>query len=83
MSLSEILNDMKVAYSVSIVTWSSGLATFLEWIPADIGKLATLIGIILSLVLIYTHLKRTKLEEDEHKIKMKLLNKQLKDKEDT
>lgn len=77
MFINLLLNDIKVGFSVAIATGSSGLATFLEWIPADIGKLATLIGIILSLVLIYSHLRKTKLVEEEHNIKMKLLNKEL------
>lgn len=77
MSLSDIFSDIKVAASVATITWSSGLATFLEWIPMDIGKLATLIGIVLSLVLIRSHLKRAKREEEEHRVKMELLIREL------
>jgi hypothetical protein len=45
----------KLAATVSAATTSTGMATVLEWIPDDIGKLATLVGIVLSLLLIYSH----------------------------
>ena len=77
MSISEMVGDIKVAVSVAVATWSSGLATFLKWIPVDIGKLATLIGIILSVVLIYTHIRKNKQNNEKHRIEMKLLYKQL------
>lgn len=42
----------KASGAVGTGTMGSGVATMMEWIPADIGKLATLIGAVLSLVLI-------------------------------
>ena len=50
-----LASSPKVAACVSGATTASGLGTILEWIPDDIGKLATLIGICLSAVLIYSH----------------------------
>lgn len=46
----------KTAAGVSTLTTGTGVSTMLDWIPNDIGKLATLVGIILSLLLIYVHL---------------------------
>lgn len=57
-----VLGSPKVAGVVSAATTTTGLSTVFELIPDDIGKLATVIGIILSAVLIYTHLKKHRVE---------------------
>ena len=66
MSVRELLTtDPKVAYAVASTTSAAGFGTVLELIPNDIGKLATLVGIVLSIVLIATHAriyKKTGLE---------------------
>lgn len=82
MSISDILDDVKTAVSVAIATCGSGVATFLEMIPTDIGKVATLMGVVLSIVLIYTHLKKSRLMEEKHKLEMELLHKQIKDRKE-
>ena len=64
-----------MATVTSATTVGSGTATWLEWVPSDIGKLATIIGIILSTVLIYTHLKKQKREEEKHNLEMEILRK--------
>jgi len=43
-------------------TTSSGIATVLQWIPDDIGKLATLVGLVLSAVLIRYHVNKTRID---------------------
>lgn len=63
---SAAVQSKNVAVTVSGSTVGSGLATMLELIPTDIGKLATLIGIVLSVVLIYTHVA-------QHRARMALL----------
>jgi len=60
-----LLGDIKAAAAAAVATMSTGLGTVLEWIPNDIGKLASLVGVVLSCVLIYAHLlnaKKTRLE---------------------
>lgn len=52
----ELAHNPKIAAGVSAVTTGTGAGTVLEWIPDDIGKLATLIGIALSIILIRVHL---------------------------
>jgi len=79
MSIDTLLNDIKVAISVAIATCSSGLATILEWVPTDIGKLATLVGILLSIVLIITHIRKSRQDNEKHKAEMKILNKKLRE----
>lgn len=71
--LSKILMDVKTAWVSAIGTASSGIATILDKIPADIGKLATLVGIVFSLVLIYAHIRRLLMD-----IKTRQLDDQLK-----
>ncbi len=60
MSIKDVATDPRVAGVVSTAT--TGLGTFLDIIPNDIGKLATLVGIALSAVLIYTHIRKGRLE---------------------
>lgn len=66
MSMRELLTtDPKIAVAVASSTVGTGSATVLELIPDNIGKLATLVGIVLSIVLIATHAriyKKTGLE---------------------
>lgn len=45
----------KVGAAVSAATAGTGVGTILDMIPDDIGKLATLVGIMLSALLIYSH----------------------------
>jgi hypothetical protein len=47
----EVLTNPKVGVLVAGATTGSGVGTWLDVIPDDIGKLATLVGIGLSLVL--------------------------------
>lgn len=52
------MTDPKTGYIVGTGTTTSGLGTWMDMIPNDIGKLATLVGICLSLVLIVMHLRK-------------------------
>lgn len=57
-AIERVVTDVKTAAGVATATTGTGLAAWLEKIPPDIGKLATLVGIVLSCVLIFTHIKR-------------------------
>ena len=48
--------------ATATLTTSSGIATVLQWIPDDIGKLATLVGLVLSAVLIRYHVNKTRID---------------------
>jgi|TARA_R110000744_G_scaffold10342_2_gene32200 uncharacterized membrane protein YfcA len=56
--MNSIVTDVKTGLLVATGTISTGLGSFLDFLPNDIGKLATLIGMFLSLVVIYAHLKK-------------------------
>lgn len=71
--LIELVTNPKVAVAVAPLTAATGVTTFLEMIPNDIGKLATLVGIILSSVLIYTHLRKGRLEYRKLKLEVSIL----------
>lgn len=69
-SVGEAASSVKVAASTSIATAGTGAAAWLEWIPSDIGKLATLIGVILSSILIYAHIKKLQRDKELHAVEM-------------
>lgn len=69
----QVISSPKIAGSVSAVTTGSGVGTILDVIPNDIGKLATLIGIVLSLVLIYTHWRRGRIEYEKTRLEIAIL----------
>lgn len=64
-AIQEIATNPKTGQGVAFWTTGSGLGTVLEWIPNEIGKLATLVGILLSLTLIYANILRIRIERIE------------------
>lgn len=71
--LTELAQNPKVASAVSTVTTGTGIGTFLDLIPDDIGKLATLVGIVLSSVLIYTHWRKGRIEYQKTQLEILIL----------
>lgn len=65
----DIASNPKVATGVVAGTTSTGVGTWLDWIPNDIGKLASLVGILLSLVLIAVHVTVFK----KHRLELEML----------
>lgn len=54
----ELVSNPKVAHAIATGTAGSGIGTMFNLIPDDIGKVATLIGIVLSVVLIFVHTRK-------------------------
>jgi hypothetical protein len=79
--LVETIQNPKVGYSVSAATTASGLG-FLSWIPNDIGKLATVIGIVLSVVLIISHIRKMAADRERHNLEIKKLKRELRRSDD-
>lgn len=79
MSVSNLISDVRTGAAVSTATAGTGLSTILEWIPNDIGKLASVVGIVLSLVLIYTHTRKGRLEREKIELDIELLKTKLND----
>ena len=66
--------DGRVATVVATGTTGTGLmTTWLDWLPDDIGKLATVTGIVLSLVLIVVHLSKMRYESRKAKLEIEQL----------
>jgi hypothetical protein len=66
----DVAQDPRVAAGVSTATTGTGLGTLLNWIPGSLGEIATLVGIALSIVLIYVHLRREFRESRHEKIEL-------------
>lgn len=66
--IQQLAESPKVAAIVSAATTTTGAGTIFDIIPDDIGKLATLAGIILTVILIRVHLlslEKTKMEVEK------------------
>lgn len=68
-----MLENTKVAATVATGTTASGVSSLLDIIPDDIGKLATLVGIALSMVLIYFHIRKGRLEKKKLELEIRKL----------
>ncbi len=75
--LTDFLTDIKAAWIVAGTSATTGTATFLDFIPDDIGKLATIISMALGLVLIWSHIAKNLREGRIAKIELLLKKKQL------
>lgn len=64
----EILQSLPVNVGTAAGTISAGLATWFQWIPEDIGKLAALIGILFSITLTVYRIMLIRREYLEQKI---------------
>lgn len=53
-----LMTDPRVAYATAGGTTGTGLGTWMDWIPNDIGKLATLVGICLSITILIIHWRK-------------------------
>ena len=53
--IAHVAASPKVATVLGTATAGTGLGSVLDLIPDDIGKLAVLVGIVLSSLLIYSH----------------------------
>lgn len=68
-----VLDNPKTGAVVATATSASGFSTLLDLIPDDIGKLATLVGIALSVVLIRAHWIRGSSERETSKLQQEKL----------
>lgn len=74
-SFSGVAASAKTAAATALATVASGLAQFLQLIPDDIGKLATLVGICLTIVMIGYWLEQKKKARLESEILAEQLKK--------
>ena len=72
--------NTRLAAGVAITTTSVGVRNVLNWIPDDIGKLTSLVGGVLTIVLIITHVtvmvrksRQYKFDAEKQTIELELL----------
>lgn len=73
MSVNSLLTNPKTSSVVSTSTVASGLGTWIDLIPNDIGKVASLVGLILTLIVMYCNLLKNAREEQKWQIEKRLL----------
>jgi len=78
-TMTNLLTDTKAAIVVTGTSATTGTVTFLDLIPDDIGKLATMISMVLGLVLIVSHGIKMVREHRMGKIDFQLKERQLQD----
>jgi len=81
MSVKETLlnfaENLKTAIFTSVATVVTGASDVMGWIPDLLGTIAAVVGITLSLVLIYTHLRKGRSEYDKTMIEIEILKSEL------
>jgi len=65
------------AMFTSAATVLSGISSAMAWIPEVLGYIATSIGIVLSLVMIYNQLRNGRADHDKTIAETKILNAKL------
>ena len=77
--LTDAAQNPKVAATVSTVTMTagSGIGTYLNLIPNHIGTIASLLGAVLSIVLIVTHIKKFNRDKKKHDLEVEILERAL------
>lgn len=73
MNINSFANDVKVAATVAMGAMGTGFSMALALIPNDIGKLASVVAIVLTAVLIRNHLRNgKKLDLENRKLQIEL-----------
>ena len=86
MSVKEVVQELvmnpKTAHVTATITAGTGLGTILDLIPNDIGKLATVVGIVLSIVLIRNHWRKGRVEYTKIQLENQLMRQQIAEREE-
>ncbi len=69
----ELLTNIKFAWAWVVTTLGAGTGTILELIPTHIGTVASLLGCVLTVVLIRSHRSKSALEQEKLKLEIKAL----------
>lgn len=72
-SILGLLNAPRTAITVGTATWSTGMATVINLIPNGIGKVASLSGAVLSIVLVCIHIKKSRMDGRERNLRIEIL----------
>lgn len=69
----ELLTNIKFAWAWVAATFGAGTSTVFELIPTHIGTVASLLGCVLTVVLIRSHRAKSALEQEKLKLEIKAL----------
>ena len=73
----QLATDGKVAATTALITTSTGISSWLDFIPDDIGKLGTLVGFSATIIFTYIQIKKYKLDQQDKMLDFKLKRQQL------
>jgi len=73
-TIADITTNVKAASIVAVSTTSTGIGAWFSWIPPDIAKLGGLLGGILSVVLIITHLRKSMICTEKARLEMRIMS---------
>lgn len=77
MSAYDAMTNPKAGALTAGGTISTGLGSWLDYIPNDIGKVATLVGIVLSTVMIVMYIRKIAQDAKESALREQILQEQL------
>lgn len=85
MSVKEAINQLscnpKIGTAIATSTVGTGISSWLDLIPDDIGKLATVVGIVLSVILIYANILKIGAEKERLRMERDMFEAKLKEKD--
>lgn len=73
----EVLQNPKAAHTIAVATVATGVSDMLDWIPDDVGKLATFLGVVLTTVVIFTSIRRGRYEYEKAQLEIELLRRKV------
>lgn len=73
MSLTNLITDIKTGFVTAAATIYAGVGTAIDAIPDNIGKLAALVGVVLSCILVVVQWRAAKKNALDIKIKEETL----------
>ena len=71
--MQELVHSPKTPGIILPTTIGTGIATWIDLIPDNIGKLASLVGLVFSALIVYIQWRKFKLDEREKDITYALL----------
>lgn len=66
-------SDPRTGIGVAVATISAGVGQAMNVIPDDIGKLGAAVGVVLSLVLIYSHWRNGRIQYEKTRVEIDIL----------
>ena len=79
----EAAQNPKIAHGSALATIGTGSATVASWIPANIGTIASLFGMILTATLFVVNIRKEKRDAELFELEKERLRLQIKRYEDT